>query len=108
MEKLKEMRQAKELIETLLRKYPETRDNSSYLILTYWYAQMHRLLGEKKWSTADLTRLLLSGEMTQAESISRVSRVLQNEKPSLRGKSYNKRHGVAEEVRQNINRTLFD
>ena len=99
MSKVKEIEEAQILVSRLLVKYPECRDNSSYLILTYWYAAMKKISGKETWTTADLVNRLRSGRMTQAESISRISRKLQREYPHLRGKLYEGRHKIAEEVR---------
>jgi hypothetical protein len=46
--------------------------------------------------------MIFTNQLTPAESITRASRKLQEQRPELRGRKYAERHAMAEEVRSEI------
>jgi hypothetical protein len=51
----------------------------------------------------DFLQLYASNQLPQADVITRARRKVQEEKPNLRGKLWNERHQLKEEVKNNIN-----
>lgn len=82
-----------ELVEKLLRKYPHLRDNDEKLIATVWQHQAKKETGMTmvNLTAKGLMNLCIEKKVSQAESITRARRKLQEEHISLRGASYKPR-----------------
>jgi hypothetical protein len=84
----------KELVIELLTKFPHLRDDDNRLIATIW---------KRELKTRDLTaigflQLYADKRLTNAESIVRCRRKVQELFPELRGSKYNVRHEHTKEV----------
>ena len=84
----------------LLTKYPDLRDNDQKLVAYYnWHE-----IGSEKFkdlSAKQFLDLLISGDITPAQTILRARRKAQEENVHLRGENYKVRKISAEEVRSN-------
>jgi hypothetical protein len=87
----------------LLTKYPELRDSDNKLIAAAW----SRELRQKNINSTELTgrgllKLIAEGELTAGESITRCRRKTQEEYKHLRGARYAERHGLEEDVKEEL------
>tara|TARA_Y100000385_G_C13039266_1_gene614540 strand:- start:791 stop:1174 length:384 start_codon:yes stop_codon:yes gene_type:complete len=96
-------------VEDILREYPESRDNDNDLVAKYWHtelSQMKRDEGTRFILThreiSLFYKVIQSGILSQADTITRARRKIQEEIPALRGEKYNKRHSATEIVKEEI------
>jgi len=96
-------------VEDILREYPESRDNDNDLVAKYWHSelsQMKRDEGRRFILTPReinlFYKVIQSGMLSQADTITRARRKIQEEIPSLRGEKYHKRHSATEIVKEEI------
>ena len=73
----------------LLNKHPQLRDSDDKLTATIWY---HHIDNVKSITGMQLLHKFAKGDLPSYESISRCRRKVQEEKPELRGKQWEKRH----------------
>ncbi len=99
--KVKEIESSLDLVRQILEKYPEARDNSTWLLILFWNSQTH---GRLFWNIEDIKERIFSKRLTAAESVTRAKRLLQAAKPELRGNK-EERIEIAEEVRRDIPRS---
>jgi len=114
------MKQNLELVENLLENNPELRDSDQRLVANIWWLTLnttlrHKFQGYELDSFNILLELYSNGDLPNEQSIRRLRRKLQEEKPELRGKVYELRHKKESEVREDIinwdlstQDTLFD
>jgi len=89
------------VVEKILIKFPDTRDNDKLLILKVWAAQNPRLRN-KDFTFLDFATAYLNNDYADSESITRARRKLQENNDSLRGKKWYERHEEASLVRKEI------
>lgn len=77
-----------ERIVDLLTKYPKLRDSDDRLVANMWAEDMGGLQATKAITLESFLRQYALGELTMAESITRIRRKIQAEKPELRGETY--------------------
>lgn len=84
----------KELVIKLLTEFPHLRDDDNKLIATIW----KRELKTKDLTAIDFLQLYANKVLTNAESIVRCRRKVQEIFPKLRGIKYNIRHEHTKEI----------
>jgi len=72
----------------LLTKYPKLRDSDDRLVANMWAEDMGGQLATQGISLHQFLQKYAAGELTMAESITRIRRKIQAEKPELRGETY--------------------
>ena len=84
--------------EVVLAKYPSARDNDVYLYVwvlnDIWHIDLHAV------NSIDLLKKIDAGVCPRFDSVSRLRRELQKEKPALQGKLWAERHLEAERIAQ--------
>ena len=95
------IKQAINPVRTILEKHPSLRDDNPRLVANIWHEELKSLGIE---ITPQITKVLnlIATELTSAESITRVSRSLQNAVPDLRGKDWEKRQAHAPKVKKEL------
>lgn len=79
-----EMQRIKPAVADILKKYPETKDDDSLLLVKFWDIQTK---GELK-TFQEFCYLLTNKHLTHAETIRRTRQKLQEKYPELRGELY--------------------
>lgn len=95
------MKSIKGKVEYLLKKTPHLRDDDNKLIATYWWHQF----GTDKINLVtgkDFLQTFADGKLVSPESVRRVRQKLQEQKPELRGESYNRRQSDGDDMSKNI------
>lgn len=77
-----------ERIVHFLTKYPKLRDSDDRLVANMWAEDMGGQLATQGISLHDFLVKYADGELTMAESITRIRRKIQSERPELRGETY--------------------
>ena len=101
------MKQHLELVENLLENNPELRDSDLRLVANIWWMTLNTVLRHKfQGYELDEFKILLDiyakGDLPNEQSIRRIRRKLQEEKPELRGKIYELRHQKEAEYKEDI------
>ena len=101
------MKQNLELVENLLENNPELRDSDQRLVANIWWLTLnttlkHKFQGYELESFKILLELYSNGDLPNEQSIRRLRRKLQEEKPELRGKVYELRHQKELEYKEDI------
>lgn len=98
------MKAIKELVQTILKDRPETRDNDELLIALIWGRYLKAFNKDPDKLTArDFLRLYAyESILPSAESIRRSRQKLQEEDAFYRGRSYNERQAKAERVKEEL------
>lgn len=96
------VKQISTTVKKVLENVPECRDNDFLLILKVWAIQNPKLRN-KDLTFIEFSKGFLDGKYAHTESIRRSRAKLQEELPELRGESYNKRHGLQDEVKEDLN-----
>ena len=86
----------------MLRNYPETRDNDQVLVSNMWYFEVKKVADPNEMSVYNFFKMYSQGQLPTADVITRARRKVQENDPSLRGKTWEERHKEAENVRKNI------
>ena len=89
----------KSIIENLLKKFPELRDNDNRLIANVWSKQIEDI---HSMSAHNFLKLFATNKVSTPETITRVRRKLQEDYIHYRGKKYKTRHKEAEVIRTKI------
>ncbi len=100
MSVIDQLKDKKQKVEHLLKTKPLTRDDDNLLLATYWYFEIRESI--ENLSAVEFLRLLTEGRLTGSETIRRVRQKLQEQNPTLRGKSYKARKKEETEVRNEI------
>lgn len=98
-------RTTKEIIKKKLIEHPQLRDSDEQLMLSIWRDALLQLTGKTKpeeLSWMDFRSHLSNRRLPSASSIIRCRSKLQEERADLRGKLYNRRHELDDEVRVEI------
>ena len=82
----------KNIVERILTQYPDSRDCDKKLCARFWHWET-----ETKQITQPFLKAYFLGKYTNAESIMRCRRKLQENQPELRGKNYKIRQGKEQE-----------
>lgn len=92
------------LIETFLTDSQICRNNDQKLMLRVWEWQCINEVGVhmNQLSAYNFTYLLTSGQIAAPETIARTRRLLQQQKPYLRGKSYLTRQAKQDTIKAKI------
>jgi hypothetical protein len=92
----------KDRVQDLLERFPHLKDDDYKLISTYWLTETGGRSYNQERSAFDFLQQYADGNLTPAESITRMRRKLQEENINLRGLSYQKRQDLGEEIRKSI------
>lgn len=93
-----ELKNTKQKVEFLIRKFPKLRDSDQAL----W---IHLIRTEIPWRTMngeEVLRAISDGQCTNPESVRRVRAKLNEKDPTTRGKSWKKRQEKGEVIREQI------
>ena len=86
-------------VTTLLTKKSHLRDSDRRLICNIWWkAAPHPEL----LMFEDFIKLYIDGKIPESDSITRCRRKVQEEKEELRGKSWDRRHGLEKIIQEEI------
>lgn len=96
------LKDVKTKVEELLINNPNTRDSDNLLVATFYFYEIGGKDKLMNTSAYDFLKEMSAGRLTSFESISRARRKLQEQNPSLRGKSYNEKQELSKEIRENI------
>ena len=95
------MKDYKTVVEKVLRKHPETKDDDQKLFVWVCYYERPELLSESFstvfWNHAE-------NGLPSYDTITRARQKLQHDKPELRGKAYQKRMAKQTEYKENFGR----
>ena len=83
----------------LLTKHPSLRDSDERLAANIWYNNIKNV---DEIDAITLLSRFAEGKLPSYESISRCRRKLQEEKPELRGKKWEKRHSKQRVIKEQI------
>ena len=83
----------------LLTKHPSLRDSDERLTANIWYNSTKNV---KEIDALTLLSRFAEGKLPSYESISRCRRKVQEEKPELRGKKWEKRHTRQKIIKEQI------
>lgn len=95
-----DLQQAGYKVFSLLTDNPATRDNDMLLLQQIWLKE------SKALNLEEFMVELANGNLSNAESITRMRRKIQEKHPALRGEKYDSRHGMEAVVCQQL--TFFD
>ena len=87
----------KQTVIDLLTEYPHLRDSDDRLMANIWFKESK---GEEH--TKLFLKMLAEGKLTSPESIRRMRQKIQEERPELRGLTWEKRHKKQEKVKQSL------
>lgn len=97
---LAQIKNIQEQVKILLTNHPSCRDNDNRLFMTL----LHNIDPElMKGSFEDFAKKFVQGKYMAMESVTRARRKVQEENPSLRGKTYVDRQFAESDVRKGIN-----
>jgi hypothetical protein len=83
----------------LLTVKPALRDNDRRLICNIWWKSISN---PELLMFEDFINLYLKGDIPESDSITRCRRKVQEEKEELRGNSWDLRHGLEDEIKNEI------
>tara|TARA_R110000796_G_scaffold17226_1_gene53170 strand:- start:1077 stop:1394 length:318 start_codon:yes stop_codon:yes gene_type:complete len=90
-------------IRNILNEEIKTRDNDRLLHCNVWWYEIQKLFPtQAEAACQDFLRIYNDGHLTPPSTISRARRKLQEEDKTLRGESWYKRKGRAEEFKQEM------
>lgn len=92
----------KDKVKYLLTTYAHLRDSDESLIANYWMNEAGGKIALDKMSAKQFLFNFVSGAYTSPESIRRMRQKIQEQDESLRGKSYQKRQKLEQDVRSKI------
>ena len=95
---MSDKKQLTKTVKWLLKNEPETRDNNRKLTMSVWSINLNRMKRGMEW----LALMYVEGKLPEADTITRLSRLIQEKYPELRGKDWDKRHKKQETVKQDI------
>jgi hypothetical protein len=95
------MKSIKDLVESILHNYPQSRDNDNYLACVVWHKQV-RARHEGEVTFENFLTMYSNNMLTSSDTITRAARNIKEENPNLRGEGHNKRKQLEVETRMNI------
>lgn len=104
-----DIKNKQEIVTDLLTTFPHLRDDGNKLLATIWKIEI-QMSGEdiREMSGFDLLSRIADSELSTHESISRASRKIQEEVPTLRGEKWLKRHNSQSNVVTQLHEMEFD
>ena len=87
-----------ERIVNFLTKFPQLRDSDDRLVANMWAEELGGQSAVKGISLDLFLRQYANGEITMADSITRIRRKIQHEQPHLRGETYKMRGAHEEKI----------
>ena len=100
---MSEITKIKETVLTLLQNHSFLRDDDERLIGNIWANDMQKLkLNPSTTSAESFLRHFVAGNITNADSITRARRNLQQEHKELRGNLWYKRHKAQRNVQEEL------
>ena len=90
-------------VAAILLKHPETRDNDRMLCVYYWQQQL--LDNGRNPSNMDMADFFMAytfTDLSDAQTITRLKRKLQLERPQFRGNKWAERQAKQEQVKQDL------
>mgnify|MGYP003661215424 CR=1 FL=1 len=93
-----------DIIKTLLKKHPHLRDNDNKLIANIWYLKSPTL----SEGALDFLNEIAQGKLPSSESIRRCRQKVQELDKDLRGELWNKRHGMQDQVKEELREIATD
>ena len=87
----------KQTVIDLLTEYPHLRDNDERLQSSIWWK-----LSGKESDTVKFLKMYVDKKLPNAESIRRMRQKIQEERPELRGLTWEKRHKKQEKIKQSL------
>ena len=102
-DKVREIQTAYEQVKLILSTYPNSRDSNRKLIAYFWRQENPKLFLEENRNPAyQVLVALANGQLTEPETITRARRKVQEENSHLRGKRYNERQDMSQDVKERI------
>jgi len=95
-----QFKKVKPRVKAILRDDPRARDDDLYLLSKVWSDEIEKTLA----SPSDILFMMENRNLTTPESVRRARQQLQEKYLDFRGKTYGKRHGLANHVREDINK----
>ncbi len=95
---MSDKKQLTNTVKWLLENEPETRDNNKLLCSRIWAMQLRKQGKGIEWFISEY----VANKLYEADTITRLSRLIQEKHPELRGKDWDKRHKKQETVKQDI------
>jgi hypothetical protein len=93
-----------DMIEIILNEYPETKDNDKLLISKMWEVELLNQNLDPKTTPIDMFFSLYERNvLSNADTILRARRKLQEQNEHLRGENWYKRHRESDHTRMDIN-----
>ena len=86
------------LVKKLLTNHKGLRDNDNKLLASIWYLKANKI----EEGALSFLNQISQGNLPSSESIRRCRQKLQELNPELRGKLWNKRHGLQEKIKQEL------
>jgi len=99
---IEQLKNMQDKVAYLLRRHPETRDDDQVLVTNLWYFELRKYGDPANITAYDFFKLYSKGKLPTADLITRARRKVQENDPTLRGKTWQERHKEAENVRKNI------
>jgi len=99
---IEQLKDTQVAVYNLLNKYPHLRDNDQRLVASFHTFEMGGTSVCKSMSAYDYLNAIIEGKLTNAESITRARRKVQENYPELRGKKYYQRKLAESKVREEI------
>ena len=90
-------------VAAILLKHPETRDNDRMLCVYYWQQQL--LDSGRNPNTMDIADFFMAytfTDLSDAQTITRLRRKLQMERPQFRGQRWAEKQAKQEQVKQDL------
>ena len=90
-------------VANVLLKYPTTKDDDRQLCVYYWHEELiEQGKDPSKMDTPDFFLMYSYGGLTDAQTITRLRRKLQMERPQFRGKRWEEKHRKQLEVKLDL------
>ena len=90
-------------VAAILLKHPETQDNDRMLCVYYWQQQLLDTgRNPKNMDIADFFMAYTFTDLNDAQTITRLKRKLQMERPQFRGKRWAERQAKQEQVKRDL------
>ena len=90
-------------VAAILLKHPETRDNDRLLCVYYWQQQLLDLGDDPSiMDIADFFMAYTFNKLSDAQTITRLRRKLQMERPQFRGKKWAEKQAKQEKVKEDL------
>ena len=90
-------------VRELLTEHPHMRDSDDKLVSNYWVLELKALdINVDDISGKEMLSLFVNKRLTKPDIITRAKRKAQQKNPHLRGETWDERHGIADNVKDEI------